>query len=41
MSAAAGRGAGRKHDQDAEDRDAMVYDQDWLGDEDVAPGVLD
>ena len=23
------------------DRDRLVYDQDWLGDDDVAPGVLD
>lgn len=38
---AAGRG-GRKGDRDrATDRDRLVYDQDWLGDDDVAPGVLD
>lgn len=38
---AAGRG-GRKGDGDrATDRDRLVYDQDWLGDDDVAPGVLD
>jgi hypothetical protein len=39
--AAAGRG-GRKGDRDeAQQRDSLVYDQDWLGDDDVAPGVLD
>ena len=36
-----GRG-GRKGDRDrATDRDRLVYDQDWLGDDDIAPGVLD
>jgi hypothetical protein len=39
--AAAGRG-GRKGERDeAQQRDSLVYDQDWLGDDDVAPGVLD
>lgn len=39
--AAAGRG-GRKGDRDeAQKRDGLVYDRDWLGDDDVAPGVLD
>ena len=41
---AAGSGArgGRKGDRDrTTDRDSLVYDQDWLGDDDVAPGVLD
>jgi hypothetical protein len=38
---AGGRG-GRKGERDrATDRDSLVYDQDWLGDDDVAPGVLD
>lgn len=38
---AAGR-RGRKGARDrATDRDRLVYDQDWLGDDDVAPGVLD
>jgi hypothetical protein len=38
---ASGRG-GRKGDRDrATDRDSLVYEQDWLGDDDVAPGVLD
>jgi hypothetical protein len=38
---AAGRG-GRKGERDrATDRDSLVYEQDWLGDDDVAPGVLD
>jgi hypothetical protein len=36
-----GRG-GRKGDRDeAAERDSLVYEQDWLGDDDVAPGVLD
>ena len=40
-SAAGGRG-GRKGDREqTTDRDSLVYDQDWLGDDDVAPGVLD
>lgn len=39
--AASGRG-GRKGDRDqATDRDSLVYEQDWLGDDDVAPSVLD
>lgn len=39
--AAGGRG-GRKGERDkTTDRDSLVYDQDWLGDDDVAPGVLD
>jgi len=40
---AAGSGArGRKGDRDrTTDRDSLVYDQDWLGEDDVAPGVLD
>ena len=38
---ASGRG-GRKGDRDqATERDSLVYEQDWLGDDDVAPGVLD
>lgn len=38
---AGGRG-GRKGERDqVSDRDRLVYDQDWLGDDDVAPGVLD
>lgn len=38
---ASGRG-GRKGDRDqVTDRDSLVYEQDWLGDDDVAPGVLD
>ena len=44
-SAGAGAGGnrgGRKGERDeATDRDRLVYDQDWLGDDDVAPGVLD
>jgi hypothetical protein len=39
--ATGGRG-GRKGERDkTTDRDRLVYDQDWLGDDDVAPGVLD
>jgi hypothetical protein len=39
--ASAGRG-GRKGERDeSQQRDSLVYDQDWLGDDDVAPGVLD
>lgn len=34
--------SGRKGERDrTTDRDSLVYDQDWLGDDDVAPGVLD
>lgn len=34
--------SGRKGERDKTiDRDSLVYDQDWLGDDDVAPGVLD
>ena len=28
-------------DEKTNERDSLVYDQDWLGDDDVAPGVLD
>jgi hypothetical protein len=39
--ASAGRG-GRKGERDeSQQRDSLVYDQDWLGDDDIAPGVLD
>lgn len=38
----AGSRSGRKGDRDgAGKRDSLVHDQDWLGDDDVAPGVLD
>jgi hypothetical protein len=38
----AGSRSGRKGDRDgARKRDSLVHDQDWLGDDDVAPGVLD
>ena len=44
-SAGAGTGGsrgGRKGEREqTTDRDSLVYDQDWLGDDDVAPGVLD
>lgn len=41
VGGAGGRG-GRKGERDtAAERDSLVYDQDWLGDDDVAPGVLD
>lgn len=41
-SGAAGGRGGRKGERDqVTDRDRLVYDQDWLGDDDVAPGVLD
>ncbi|MCW2736790.1 hypothetical protein [Nocardioides sp.] len=37
-----GTRGGRKGERDkTTDRDSLVYDQDWLGDDDVAPGVLD
>lgn len=40
-AAGAGRG-GRKGDREQDTtRDSLVYDQDWLGDDDVAPSVLD
>lgn len=40
-SRSGGRG-GRKGERDrTTDRDGLVHDQDWLGDDDVAPGVLD
>ncbi len=39
---ASGARGGRKGEGDkTTDRDGLVYDQDWLGDDDVAPGVLD
>lgn len=41
-STAGSRSGGRKGDRDeAQKRDSLAYDQDWLGDDDVAPGVLD
>jgi len=37
-----GSRGGRKGERDqSTDRDSLVYDQDWLGDDEVAPGVLD
>lgn len=36
-----GRGGRKGDDDQAADRDSLVYEQDWLGDDDVAPGVLD
>jgi len=36
-----GRG-GRNHDEDRDDRDDLFESpQDWVEDEDVAPGVID
>ncbi len=40
-SAAGTRGATRKSDERTEQRDALVYEQDWLGDESAGTGVLD
>ena len=38
----AGGRSGRKGERETTtDRDGLVYEQDWLGDDDVAPGVLD
>ncbi|MFC7361943.1 hypothetical protein [Nocardioides astragali] len=38
----AGGRSGRKGERErTSDRDSLVYDQDWLGDDDVAPSVLD
>jgi hypothetical protein len=39
--AAGGRGGRKGEREQVSDRDRLVYDQDWLGDDDVAPGVLD
>lgn len=39
-STTGGRG-NKKNDEQADQRDALVYDQDWLGDDSAAPGVLD
>ncbi|KRF35275.1 hypothetical protein [Nocardioides sp. Soil805] len=39
-SASGGRG-GKKNDERSEQRDALVYEQDWLGDESAGTGVLD
>ncbi|WP_191281171.1 hypothetical protein, partial [Nocardioides flavus (ex Wang et al. 2016)] len=36
-----GRGGRRGERDETQKRDGLVYDQDWLGDDDVAPGVLD
>ncbi|KRE92804.1 hypothetical protein ASG76_15160 [Nocardioides sp. Soil774] len=38
---AGGRGGRKGEREQVSDRDRLVYDQDWLGDDDVAPGVLD
>ena len=38
---ASGRGGRKGEDDKDSQRDRLVYDQDWLGDDDVAPGVLD
>ena len=38
---AAGARGGRKADERTEQRDALVYEQDWLGDESAGTGVLD
>ncbi|MGF9755314.1 hypothetical protein AAII07_08935 [Microvirga sp. 0TCS3.31] len=38
---ASGRGGRKGEDDQAAERDSLVYEQDWLGDDDVAPGVLD
>ena len=41
VSGASGRGGRKGEDEKSDERDSLVYDQDWLGDDDVAPGVLD
>jgi hypothetical protein len=38
---AGGRGGRKGEREKTTDRDGLVYEQDWLGDDDVAPGVLD
>lgn len=38
---AGGRGGRRGERDRVTERDSLVYDQDWLSDDDVAPGVLD
>jgi hypothetical protein len=38
---AAGARGGRKDDERTAQRDALVYEQDWLGDESAGTGVLD
>ncbi|WP_114422333.1 hypothetical protein [Nocardioides houyundeii] len=40
-AAAGGAARGGSKKQDAQDRDHLIYDQDWLDDEGTAPGVLD
>ncbi|KRF02868.1 hypothetical protein ASG88_05780 [Nocardioides sp. Soil777] len=40
-SAAGTRGANKLSDERTEQRDALVYEQDWLGDESAGTGVLD
>ena len=40
-SAAGTRGGRKKDDERTEQRDALVYEQDWLGDESAGTGVLD
>ena len=40
-SSTGGRSNKKKDDERGEQRDALVYEQDWLGDDATAPGVLD
>lgn len=39
-STAGGRGGTRRKDEGAQQRDSLVYEQDWLDDEAAGPGVL-
>ena len=38
---ASGQGGRKGERKTSAERDALVYDQDWLGDESAGPGVLD
>ena len=40
-STSGGRANHKKDDERSAERDALVYEQDWLGDDVPAPGVLD
>ena len=40
-SVTGGRSNKKKDDERSTERDALVYEQDWLGDDATAPGVLD
>ncbi|MCW2833378.1 MAG: hypothetical protein JWN68_1331, partial [Nocardioides sp.] len=40
-STAGGRSGNKAKDESSTSDDALVYEQDWLGDDSAAPGVLD